>query len=309
MIELREVQCLLALSEQLHFGRAARELQVSQSRVSQTVRKVEQRIGGRLFERTSREVRLTTLGAHFIDQLQPLYKQLVTVYDQAVSDARGLAGATRLGFTGAAGGRYVADLIRALRTDAPEWEIVLREVACGDLLGPLRRGEVDVLAAALPVDEPDLTVGPVIAHEPRMLATALDHPAAQRGSISIEEIADDTVFELANTAPDYWRAFHLPTVTPAGRVLRRGQTVTTCQEILTLAAAGQGVAPMLESVASHYARPDVAFVRIHDLPVAPIALIWRTAEENTRIRALAESAARMARRSDDRGRPTAVGPV
>ncbi|WP_079062821.1 LysR family transcriptional regulator [Peterkaempfera griseoplana] len=308
MLELREVECLLTLSEQLHFGRAARELRISQSRVSQTLRHVEQRVGGQLFERTSRQVRLTALGAILVERLRPLYEQMTTAYAEAVAHARGVAGTTRLGFTGAAGGGYAADLVRSVRTHAPECEITLHEVACGDLLGPLRRGEVDILVARLPIDEPDLTVGPLLGEEQRVLAVALDHPAAQLASVSIEEAARDTVFALATTAPAYWRDYHLPLVTPGGRSLRQGQEVQTCQEILSLVAAGRGVAPLAESVARYYAQPDVVFVPIRDLPTTSVALIWRTAEENARIRAVAACAGQPARIPSP-GRTAAREPV
>ncbi|MFD7448411.1 LysR family transcriptional regulator [Kitasatospora sp. NPDC059827] len=294
VLDLREVRTLLTLGEELHFGQAAKRLRVSQSRVSQTLRDVEQRIGGQLFERTSRQVRLTKLGVGLVDRLKPLYQEMTAAYSETVAQACGVDGQLRLGFTGAAGGSYAAGLIRAGQAYAPECDITLHEVACSDLLGPLRRGEVDALVVRLPIEEPDITVGPVIGLESRMLAVALDHPVAGRQSISIEEIARETVFALANTAPDYWRDFHLPLATPAGHVLRRGQEVQTCQEILSLVAAGKGVAPLAESVARYYAQPDVAFVAIHDLPPAPVALIWRTAEENARIRAIADCAARLA---------------
>ncbi|MEU5000863.1 LysR family transcriptional regulator [Streptomyces sp. NPDC021622] len=287
MLELREIECLITLGEQLHFGRTGRELHISQSRVSRTLRDAEQKVGGQLFDRTSRHVRMTALGKLLIDRLRPLYEQLTDVCADAAAQARGVAGSTRLGFTGAAGGGYAAELIRAARTYAPECRVILREVPCGDLLGPLRRGEVDVLVARLPVEEPDMTVGPVLGREIRVLAVALDHPLASRASVRIEEIAGATVFRLAGTAPDYWRDHHVPLVTPAGRALHLGQEVQTCQEILSLTAAGQGVAPLAESVARHYARPDIAFVPIRDLPQTSVALIWRTAEENARVRALA----------------------
>lgn len=287
MLELREIECLITLSEQLHFGRTAHELHISQSRVSRLLRDAEQKVGGQLFDRSSRHVRVTALGQVLIDRLRPLYEQLNDAYSEAVAQSRGTAGTTRLGFTGAAGGGYAAKLIRAARTYAPECRIVLREVPCVDLLGPLRRGEVDMLVARLPIREPDLTVGPVLGHEPRVLAVALDHPLAGRVSVRIEDIAGETVFRLANTAPSYWRDHQVPLVTPAGRTLRLGQEVRTCQEILSLTAAGQGVAPLAESVARYYAQPDVAFVPIRDLPTTSVALVWRTTEENARIRALA----------------------
>ncbi|MFE2226108.1 LysR family transcriptional regulator [Streptomyces kronopolitis] len=287
MLELREIECLLALSEQLHFGQTGRELRISQSRVSRTLRDAEQKVGGQLFDRTSRHVQMTALGKRLIDRLRPLYAQLADVCADAAAQARGVAGTARLGFTGAAGGGYAAELIRAARTYAPECSITLREVPCGDLLGPLRRGEVDVLVARLPIEESDLTIGPVLGREIRLLAVALDHPLASRASVRIEDVANETVFRLASTAPRYWRDYHVPPVTPAGHALNLGQEVQTCQEILSLVAAGQGVAPLAASVARHYAQPDISFVPLRDLPETSVALVWRTAEENTRIRALA----------------------
>ncbi|MFE4868247.1 LysR family transcriptional regulator [Streptomyces sp. NPDC056682] len=287
MLELREIECLITLSEQLHFGRTGSKLRISQSRVSRMLRDAEQKVGGQLFDRSSRHVRMTALGKLLIDRLRPLYEELNEAYADAVALSRGTAGTARLGFTGAAGGGYAARLIRTARICAPECQVVLREVPCGDFLGPLRRGEVDVLVARLPLNEADLTVGPVLGTERRVLAVALDHPLAQRSFVHIEDIADETIFRLASTAPGYWQDHQVPRVTPAGRTMRLGQEVQTCQEILSLTAAGQGVAPLAESVARYYAQPDVAFVPIRDLPATSVALIWRTAEENARIRALA----------------------
>ncbi|WP_051385552.1 LysR family transcriptional regulator [Actinokineospora inagensis] len=307
MLELREIEILLSLREQLHFGRAAKQLHISQSRVSQTLRNVEQRIGGQLFERTSRQVLLTSLGDEFIGRLGPLYEEMGSVYAEAVARARRPGGTVRLGFTGAAGGRYVADLLRISRTSMPNCEITLHEVPCGDLIGPLQRGEVDAMVVRLPIEEPDLSTGPVIAREARLLAVPPDHALARRASVSIEDAANETMFALQETAPAYWRDFHLPTRTPSGRRLRHGRRVRTCQEILSLVAAGEGVAPMSESVARYYAQPDVAFVPVHDLPAAPVALVWRTSESNARIHAVVDCTRQLAEelpRTTSTWRPT-----
>jgi DNA-binding transcriptional LysR family regulator len=71
-VELREIETFLVLAEELHFGRSATRLHLSQSRVSQTIRSIESRIGGRLFDRTSRQVRLTLLGELLRDRSDPL---------------------------------------------------------------------------------------------------------------------------------------------------------------------------------------------------------------------------------------------
>lgn len=119
VLELREIECLITLSEQLHFGRTGSKLRISQSRVSRLLRDAEQKVGGQLFERSSRHVRMTALGKLLIDRLWPLHEGLNDACADAVALSRGTAGTARLGFTGAAGGGYAARLIRSARAYAP----------------------------------------------------------------------------------------------------------------------------------------------------------------------------------------------
>ncbi len=88
-VEIRELECFLVLSEELHFGRAAKRLYVSQSRVSQLLGALERRIGGRLLERTSRRVSLTPLGETFLSELRPTYEALRAAVERARVNARG----------------------------------------------------------------------------------------------------------------------------------------------------------------------------------------------------------------------------
>ncbi len=75
-IELREIRTFIVLSEELHFGRAAERLELTPSRISQVVRTLETRLGGRLFDRTSRRVALTPLGEQLLERAGPVYEQL-----------------------------------------------------------------------------------------------------------------------------------------------------------------------------------------------------------------------------------------
>lgn len=75
-VELRDIEIFLVLAEELHFGRTAQRLHISQARVSQAIKKQERRIGAELFARTSRTVRLTEVGRQFRDDLQPVYAGL-----------------------------------------------------------------------------------------------------------------------------------------------------------------------------------------------------------------------------------------
>jgi len=168
--EKHELEAFLVLAEELHFGRTAERLRRSQARVSQTIKKLERRIGAPLFERTSRRVALTPLGARLRDDLRPLYEGMDDAVARAVAAARGVDGVLRVGFLGS--GALTAAILSTFRARHPGCQVRMRETHFADPLGPLRSGEVDVLITRLPVDEPDLTVGPVVLSEPRVLGRA-----------------------------------------------------------------------------------------------------------------------------------------
>ncbi|WP_308203973.1 LysR family transcriptional regulator [Goodfellowiella coeruleoviolacea] len=290
MLERHELEAFLVLAEELHFGRTAERLRLSQARVSQTISRLERRIGAPLFERTSRRVALTPLGVQLRDDLEPLHREMGEAVARAVAAARGVAGVLRVGFLGAGAGELTSAVLDAFRTANPGCEIQMRETHFADPLGPLRAGEVDVLVTRLPVREPDLTVGPVVLSEPRVLAVPARHRFARRQQVSLEDLARETVFGVTGPAPDYWWDFHVPRFTPSGRPVRRGQDVATFQELLALVAAGQGVSPVAASVERYYARPDIAFVPFDDAPATDVAVVWRTAGATARVRAFAQAA-------------------
>ncbi|GAA3164023.1 LysR family transcriptional regulator [Planomonospora alba] len=291
MLERHEIESFLVLAEELHFGRTAERLRLSQARVSQTVRKLERRIGAPLFERTSRRVELTPLGAQLHAELEPVVRQLDAVVERAIAAARGVEGVLRVGFLGAGAGELTTAIMDGFRSRHPGCEIQMRETHFADPLGPLRDGDVDVLLTRLPVEEPDLTVGPVVLSEPRVLAVAAGHPFARRRTVSLEDLARDTVFGVTGPAPQYWWDFHVPSRTPSGRTIPKGQSVATFQELLALVATGQGISPVAASVERYYARPDITFVPIEDAPPTHVAVVWRTAGVTARIRAFAGAAA------------------
>lgn len=88
-MELRDIEIFLTLAEELHFGRTAERLHISQSRVSQSIKKQERRLGAVLFDRTSRVVRLTSLGEQLRDDLLPVQRELRRIMERAARAAHG----------------------------------------------------------------------------------------------------------------------------------------------------------------------------------------------------------------------------
>lgn len=295
MVDLREIEAFLAVADELHFGRAAERLQISQPRISQVVRTMERRIGAPLFARSSRKVELTPLGERLRSDLAPAYEALRSGIARARASARGVEGLLHVGFLGTAANELTQRILAAFRERHPGCEVKMTETHFADPLGPLRGGKVDILITRLPVEEPDLVVGPVVVREPRVLAVGAGHPFAGRKQVSMEDLARDRVFAVSASAPDYWWDFHVPPTTPGGAVIERGAAVATFQELLALVASGEGISPVAESVARYYGRPDIAYVPLPDAPPTEVALVWRADGLTARARALAQAAADVVR--------------
>jgi DNA-binding transcriptional LysR family regulator len=286
-IELRELRVFLVLAEELHFGRTAERLNLTQSRVSQSLRSLEKKLGQQLVNRTSRRVALTLGGERFLAEAGAAYTQLVDVLRNTRAAAGSLEGALRIGLlTPASGGTHLINIIEAFEAEHPGCSVHVRELPFRDRLGPLRRGEVDLMAMRLPIGEPDLVVGPTISREPRVLAVARDHPLAERKSVSIEDIADHPVTWVEDLLPKELAAEFMPTTTPTGRPIERLRVrVGDFNELITMIARGKMVHPTVGSFASFFGHPDIRYLPITDMPASTSALIWRRRDPDRRLRA------------------------
>jgi DNA-binding transcriptional LysR family regulator len=288
-MELRDIEIFLTLAEELHFGRTADRLLVSRARVSQAIQQSERQIGAPLFERTSRKVTLTPIGVQLREDLQAGYDRIHDGIKRASAAARGLTGRLRLGVMDAMGNE-IQDVIEAFRTQYPECELRISEVVFGDPFGDLRAGQLDLQLIWLPVEEPDLTVGPVLLVEPMVLAVSARHPLARRESLSLEDIADGPVFRPANVAPAYWEEAINPQQTPSGRPIRRGPVSASANETLTQVGLGLGMSPVPLHAVKYFKRDDIAYVPLVDAAPLRWGLVWRTAGETSLVRAFAQVA-------------------
>jgi len=291
-IELREIRLFLVLAEELHFGRAAERLELSQSRVSQTLRKLEAKLGGQLVNRTSRHVSLTPLGESVRTKLDGLYRDLMGVLESAHTENHALDGTLRLGLLLApSGGPHLTAIVRTFEQRHAACSVRVTEIGFDDALGALRRGEIDVMAARLPLEQPDLVIGPILSREPRVLAVARDHPLAERDAISIEDVADYPVAPFADVPTELADAI-VPRMTPSGRPIRRlSRRPSTTHELLALIARGAIVHPTVPSSLDYFGHPDVTQVPISDLPDSRSALIRRRGVNDARVRAFTRVAA------------------
>lgn len=262
MLERHELDTFLTLAEQLHFGRTAEILTVSPARVSQTIAKLERRIGVPLFRRTSRQVSLTPAGAALYADLRPAWTAIGEAVTRAIDAGRGVSGTLRVAFVGAAAGQLLIGATEAFGKRHPDCEVQVREAQFGDVGPWLANDEVDVVLTTQETIPPGAIQGPTLVSEKRMLAVALGHPFARRETVSQADVARTTLI-----APQ-----------------------ATLQEALTLAGAGRGVAEVGAQTRRYYPRPDVVYVPIGDAPPVRWCLVWDTERETARVRAFSQAA-------------------
>ncbi|MFJ5136367.1 LysR substrate-binding domain-containing protein [Streptomyces sp. NPDC088707] len=285
MLERYELETFLTLAEELHFGRTGERLGVSTGRVSQTVKKLERRVGTPLFARTSRSVALTPVGLRLYEDLVPAHRQLRAALDRATEAGRGVHGRLRAGF----GTPWDAELLTAA-ADAllgrhPGCEITVREVPLDGGVRPLQDGELDIQLAAFPVREPELTTGPVAVRDDRVLLVPAAHPLAGRPSLGLEDLAELPLITTGGAHPRHWLDHHYPRHTPSGAAVPRGPVATTWQEVLSHVTAGRGATPGAARGARYHPRPGIAYVPLRDAPPLEYGLVWPTAADSALIRA------------------------
>jgi DNA-binding transcriptional LysR family regulator len=292
-IEVRELRIFLALTGELHFGRTADRLGISQPGVSEAIRNLERRLGVRLFDRTSRRVRLTPAGEELKRKLTPALTALEQTLAETSELSRDVRGLLRVGFVLTTEGPALSRLVAAFHARHPGCEIRLQEVETFDAYRALRRGDIDVLCNWLAVDEPDLSAGAAFAHYERAVAVAPSHRLARKAAVSIEDLAGEQVPLLPPTIPPAVYDLIVPPRTPSGRPIPRTQPVQTINEILSSVARGSIVHPTSSAVPI-FDRDDIVLIPIGDLPPMPLGLVWCTSRENPRIRALDETARSLA---------------
>lgn len=263
--ELRDLRVFLALVEELHFGRTAERLDISQARVSQTLSRLERRYRVRLFDRTSRRVTLTDDGARLRDLLAEPYAELVHILENARDElATTLTGEMRLGLHPfMAGGPLLDPILARFAELYPACEVRVVEAPLATPLAPLLDRSVDVVASRTAPPDPRVRVGPVLSEDQRLLAVADDHPLAARSEVTTDDVADYPVSSADGWTPEQDAAY-FPLASTSGRPIRREYRATSLPDALAAAAAGLTVHPTVASLADYYQTRGLTMVPITD---------------------------------------------
>ncbi|MFF3485622.1 LysR family transcriptional regulator [Streptomyces sp. NPDC002701] len=277
-MELRTLRYFVAVAEELHFGRAAARLHMSQPPLSRAIRQLEAGVGALLFTRSSVGVTLTPVGSVLLDEARALLDHADSVRVR-VSAAAGVATIT-VGILGDGADPGMTRLAAAYRRRHPGIDIRIRDTDLTDPTCGLRAGLVDAALTRAPFDETALTVRALRA-DPVGAVLRADDPLARRDRLRLADLSDRRWFQFPAGTDPVWQSYW------NGGRLRTGPTVRAVQECLqaVLWSGTVGLAPL-----GHDLPAELAVVPLIDLEPSRVVAAWNEGDSNPLIRSFVELA-------------------
>jgi DNA-binding transcriptional LysR family regulator len=277
-VELFQLRYFIAVAEHLSFTRAAKALRLSQPPLSQQIKHLENELGGELFLRSSRMVRLTDLGEAFL----PRARSILLQTNDAAKEIRARTGlekgTVRVGASGALAYHLLPLLIVEYRALYPNIDLQIVEHRTPHLLESAERHEIDVALIRLPHDKTKLSIT-LLRKEALVAALPKSHPLAKERSVKLKQLSDEPFILIS----DRGEPFHnlvmqlcaSQSFTP--NIICSGTEYATACRLVGL---GVGVSILSEMGCKLHVEPSPAFVRIDDKKaVSPIGLLSRPFEE------------------------------
>jgi DNA-binding transcriptional LysR family regulator len=191
-VEFRQLEAFVAVATELHFGRAAQKLHVSQPTLSDMVRRLERELGTPLLSRTTRRVALTAAGIEMQRRAEVILGEVTNAAAAVHRVAEGDAGTVRIGVTPPVAPVLAPHLIAALKAEAPAVEFTVSRMWLRDLERALLDATVDVAITCSPVPGSHGALSEVLCGENLLVVLRPDHRLAGREAISLGDLAADT---------------------------------------------------------------------------------------------------------------------
>jgi len=277
---LTELRYIVAVARERHFGRAAETCHASQPTVSVAIRKLEEELGVRLFERRAGEVSPTAVGERVIAQAQRVLEEAAAVHEIARQGRDPLSGPLRLAAIYTIGPYLLPALVRQVQRDLPQMALLLNENFTARLIEMLRIGEIDAAIMALPLPEAGLAIAPLY-DEPFVVAVPRGHPWARRKAVAVEDLAGQTHLLLGSGHCFRDQVLDAcPDIDRPGTAEGRNRPIegSSLETIRQMVAAGIGVAVLPATSVPARAQRDTFIVYLpfrRQVPSRRVVLAWR----------------------------------
>jgi LysR family hydrogen peroxide-inducible transcriptional activator len=278
-VTLTELRYIVAVAREKHFGRAAEACFVSQPTLSVAIKKLEEELDVKLFERGGAEVSVTPLGEAIVRQAQAVIEQAAAIKEIAKRGKDPLAGPLRLGVIYTIGPYLLPELVKHAIEQTPQMPLMLQENFTAKLLEMLRTGELDCAILAEPFPDTGLALAPLY-DEPFMAAVPASHALARRKSVSAEELKRETMLLLGT---GHCFRDHVLEVCPEfarfssdAEGIRKSFEGSSLETIKYMVASGMGVTVVPRLSVPADPQPHLRFIPFDKpVPSRRVVLAWR----------------------------------
>jgi DNA-binding transcriptional LysR family regulator len=273
-MELRHLRYFITVAEELHFGRAAQRLNMTQQPLSRQIRDLEIEIQVTLFHRTKRTVRLTEAGKVFLERSYLVLAQLEQAIAVTQQIGRGEVGRLAIGFVDSAMYTLLPEIVRVFREQFPAVELRLYELTTAQQIQALHHKQVDIGIVRSAISEAGLSVECFLP-ESLVLALPEIHPLSAQTQVSLSTLADELfILFPAKMGPVFYEQI-ITICQQAGFRPKVAQEAVQMQTIVGLVAAGLGIAIVPASL-QNFHRSGVIYRPLQEqIPKTGLYLAWR----------------------------------
>lgn len=277
-MELRRVNYFVAVAEELNFRRAAAKLNVSQSPLSQQIRKLEEEVGVVLLERSKQGVELTHAGEIFLREARRLLADAEAARARAQKAGRGKAGSLRVGYLTSLTNDFLAAVVRDFRAACPDVALELNDMVPEAILDGVRHRQLDVGFLRAPLR--DATVNSLeVWRDPLVVALPGGHWLQGKGVVEPRLLAEETFIMVPDAGSMGLNESIRSLCLKAGFAIRRRIEVNQLQAAIWLVQLGLGVALVPASLQG-VRRDNVVYQPLRRPPVLPAYLLWERDNRN-----------------------------
>jgi DNA-binding transcriptional LysR family regulator len=280
MFELSQLRCFVAAAEELHFGRAAQRLNMTQSPLSRQIQLLERILDVTLLERSSRNVALTPAGRVFLIEARRIVRLAESASLSARRVAKGDAGRVAIGFTAVSGYSLLPQIVAQARAALPNIELELREMVTTDQVEALLTGLIDIGFVRPPLARTEFDTA-MMLHEPLVVALPAGDPLQAKPTLALADFDERPLIMYARQGAGYFHDMLTRLFDEAGVAPNYIQHVTQIHSMLGLVRAGLAAAIVPKS-ASELHLLDVEFRQLETQPENPVELYmaWRSDNAN-----------------------------
>jgi DNA-binding transcriptional LysR family regulator len=280
MFELSQLRCFVAAAEELHFGRAAQRLNMTQSPLSRQIQLLERILDVTLLERTSRNVALTPAGRVFLIEARRIVRLAESAQLSARRVAKGDAGKVAIGFTAVSGYSLVPQIVAAARAALPNIELELREMVTGEQVDALLTGLIDIGFVRPPVVRAEFDTAQMLT-EPLVVALPQGDDLQSRAMLEPADLDGRALVMYSRQGAGYFHDMLVRLFDEAHAKPQFVQHVTQIHSMLGLVRAGLAAATVPQSATGLHP-DDIQFRQFATTPERPVELFaaWRRDNAN-----------------------------